>query len=196
MPANGRTAAGAWMLSCSRTARSSGQAQLSMQAKAEVGHVASLMSRAGARLASSHPANETRRLTAGVPLASVTHQGQAITYIAVPTGPSQINPQMQHALMKHAMASGLPGLQEQHGHVMKFEGGLEREGQAAAHAAGHAAGQHWGCQLERRLRSCWGCLGQGVACALLYQEHRQGCNQLHYTMCSGFAGAFCHSARL
>eukprot|EP00891_Asterochloris_glomerata_P009225 jgi/Astpho2/9225/Aster-07182 len=94
---------------------------------------------ATAAAASAPVVSEGPTVFTGVPLASVTHQGQAITYIAVPTGPSQINPQMQHALMKHAMASGLPGLQEQHGHVMKFEGGLEREGQAAAHAAGHAA---------------------------------------------------------
>ena len=98
--------------------------------------------RAGPGLRSCPPVNKPWQSTAGVPLASVTHQGQAITYIAVPTGPSQINPQMQHALMKHAIASGLPSLQEQHGHTLKFEGGSEQAGQAAAHAAAHAAGQY------------------------------------------------------
>ena len=130
------------------------QGRLSAQGKACTGQYAAasrqsahsaynllLMSEGRAGLASMPPANPPWQSTAGVPLASVTHQGQAITYIAVPTGPSQINPQMQHALMKHAMASGLPGLQEQHGHTLKFEGGSEPAGQAAAHAAGHAAGQ-------------------------------------------------------
>ena len=138
------------MLSSSCTASTSGQGQLSTQGKADEGsfeavcmfclHCAARDERGGQSCFHA-PANEAWHCTAGVPLASVTHQGQAITYIAVPTGPSQINPQMQHALMKHAMASGLPGLQEQHGHALKFEGGPGREGQAAAHVAGHAAGQ-------------------------------------------------------